>query len=59
MKHKIKIKYIKKNLNGTPRKLLNSNIAKKYGWKPKVKFDESIKLTYECFLEDCNNDKAK
>ena len=59
LKHKIKIKYIKKNLNGTPRKLLNSNIAKKYGWKPKVKFDESIKLTYESFLEDCNNDKAK
>ena len=48
---KIKIQYIKNNLNGTSRKLLNSNIAKKYGWKPKNSFKKSIEKTYISFIE--------
>ncbi len=37
--------------NGTPRKILDISIAKKYGWKPKYKFDFAIKQTYENYLE--------
>ena len=48
---KIKIQYIKNNLNGTSRKLLNSNIAKKYGWRPKNSFKKSIEKTYISFIE--------
>tara|TARA_X000000950_G_scaffold287418_1_gene399602 strand:- start:1329 stop:2264 length:936 start_codon:yes stop_codon:yes gene_type:complete len=48
---KIKIQYIKNNLNGTSRKLLNSNIAKKYGWKPKNSFKKSIEKTYISFIK--------
>ncbi len=32
----LKIKYDKSKLTGTPRKILNSSIARKYGWKPKI-----------------------
>ena len=41
----LKIKFEKRNLNGTPRKLLDSKIAKKYGWKSKTKFSDGISLT--------------
>ena len=39
MKHlgiKIKTKIEKKNLDGTYRKLMDSSLAKKYGWKYKT-----------------------
>ena len=48
MKHlnvELKIKFEKRNLNGTPRKLLDSKIAKKYGWKSKTKFSDGLSLT--------------
>ena len=32
---KIKIKYDLSKPNGTPQKVLNVSLAKKYGWKPK------------------------
>ena len=39
-----KIKYIKKkNLSGTPRKLLDISLAKKYGWKYKSNIFKSLK----------------
>ena len=37
-----KIKYIKKNLSGTPRKLLDISLAKKYGWKYKSNIFKSL-----------------
>ena len=48
---KIKIKFIKKKLNGTPRKILNTNLAKKYGWKSKYNLNKGFDLTYKEFLK--------
>ncbi len=48
---KLKIKFIKKKLNGTPRKILNTNLAKKYGWKPKFDLHKGFDLTYKHFLK--------
>ena len=47
---KLKIKYDLKKPNGTPRKLLDINLAKKYGWKPKINLDEGFNLTLKNFL---------
>lgn len=44
-----------RKLDGTPRKLLDCGIAKKYGWKPKFKFSTAFKLTYNDFIK--NNSK--
>lgn len=49
-----KIKYDHKMPNGTPRKVLNCNLAKKYGWKSKIKLDEGLKLTLD-YLKKNNN----
>ena len=46
----IKIKYDLTKPNGTPRKLLSISLAKKYGWKAKMKLKESILFTYKSFL---------
>lgn len=51
-KLKIKLK-IKKDLskpNGTPRKILNSDLAKNYGWKSKIDLNTGFNLTYKDFL---------
>jgi GDP-L-fucose synthase len=49
---KILIKFDEnKSLNGTMNKKLNSNLAKKYGWKPKYSVDKSIFLTIKEFLK--------
>ncbi len=48
---KINIKFDKKKPNGTPRKKLNSNLAKKYGWKPKYNLNKGFELTYKHFLK--------
>ena len=45
---------IKKDIskpNGTPRKILNSKLAKSYGWKPKVNLDNGFDFTYQNFLK--------
>ena len=45
---------IKKDLskpNGTPRKILNSKLALKYGWKSKVDLNVGFNLTYKDFLK--------
>ena len=52
-KFQIKLK-IKKDLskpNGTPRKILNSNLALNYGWKAKVDLNAGFNLTYKDFLK--------
>ncbi len=43
---KIKIKFDLTKPNGTPRKVLNITLAKKYGWKSKVNLKEAIYETY-------------
>ena len=46
----LKIKLDKSKPNGTPRKILNSNLAKKYGWKPLINLDQGFRLTYSDFM---------
>lgn len=43
--------YQKNMPNGTPRKIIDSSIAKSYGWSAKIKFNEGLKLTYNDFLK--------
>ena len=48
---KIKIKYDSKKPNGTPRKVMNVNLAKKYGWTSKINFNEGILKTYNSYIK--------
>tara|TARA_B110001452_G_scaffold266706_1_gene274316 strand:- start:91 stop:1035 length:945 start_codon:yes stop_codon:yes gene_type:complete len=54
-KKKIKIRYDKSKPNGTPRKVMDVSLAKKYGWRSKIDLKEAIKLTYKDFLSKKNN----
>ena len=42
----------KKKLDGTPRKIMNSSIAKKYGWKAKVSLKEGFNKTYTNYIKN-------
>ena len=48
---KIYIKYDSKKPNGTPQKVLDINLAKKYGWYSKTKFSDAILKTYNHFIK--------
>ncbi len=37
--------------NGTPRKLLDSSLAKSYGWRPQINFDVGLRSTYQDYLK--------
>ena len=45
----IKIKYVNKNLNGVRRKLLNTNLARKYGWTSKGNILQKLKETFNSY----------
>lgn len=47
---KLKIKHEKKNLDGTFRKLMDSSVAKNYGWKSKTKFRDGLSLVIKDYL---------
>jgi GDP-L-fucose synthase len=47
---KIKIRYDKSKPNGTPRKVMDVSLAKRYGWKSKIDLKEAIRLTYIDYL---------
>ena len=47
---KIKVKYDKSKPNGTPRKVMDVSLSKKYGWKSNTDLKEAIKLTYSDYL---------
>lgn len=49
-KKKVKIKFDKSKPNGTPRKILDVSLARKYGWEAKTDIKKAIKITYEDFL---------
>jgi len=49
---KLKIKYKNKSLIGTPRKLLDSSLARKNGWKSKTNLKKDILETYKYFLKE-------
>ena len=52
---KIKIVFDKSKPNGTPRKVMDIKRAKKYGWKPLNKLENSILKTYNSFLKEIND----
>ena len=54
MKHlgvKLKILHEKKNLDGTYRKLLDTSLANKYGWKPKTTLEEGLSNSINDYLQ--------
>lgn len=48
---KLYIKYVNKNLIGTPRKILDTSLAKKYGWSSNTNLIRDLKYTYKAFLQ--------
>lgn len=44
--------------DGTPRKLLDVSKLERAGWKYKVELNEGIKLAYQWFLENYNEEKS-
>jgi GDP-L-fucose synthase len=54
---KIKINYDKNKPNGTPRKVLNSSVARKYGWRPKYYLEKGFTITYKDYLNKIKNKK--
>ena len=51
----LKIKFELDKPNGTPRKILNTSIAKNYGWKPKFNLEKGFNLTYASYLKEIEN----
>ena len=47
---KINIKFDKSKPNGTPRKILNSQIANSYGWRANTTLDEGFDKVYQSYL---------
>ena len=50
--NKTKIIFDKTKPNGTPRKVLDINLAKKYGWQAKTNMRDAIKITYQDYLKN-------
>ena len=50
----LKIKFDRSKPNGTPRKVLDISLARKYGWRPETKLNEAIDLTYQYYLKKNN-----
>ena len=53
-KNKVKIVFDSSKPNGTPRKVLNISLAKKYGWRSKIKLKEEILKTYHDYIKQKN-----
>ena len=51
---KCKIKFDKKNIDGTPRKILDNSVSRKLGWKAKISLKSGILKTYEEFIKKIN-----
>jgi GDP-L-fucose synthase len=51
---KIVIKYDKIKPNGTPRKVLDVSLSKKYGWHYSVNLKDAIMKTYNSYLKEIN-----
>jgi GDP-L-fucose synthase len=50
LKINLKIIFDKSKPDGTPKKILNISVAKKYGWSAKISFKDGIIKTYSDFL---------
>ena len=44
---KMKIQKDLSKPDGTPRKIVDISIAKKYGWKSKISFSDGLDITYK------------
>ena len=51
LKIDLKIRLNKNKPTGTPRKILDTSLAKSYGWKSKIDMDQGFNLTYRDFLK--------
>ena len=54
LQKKIKISYDKTMPNGVLRKVMDVSLAKKYGWKYKIKLEDAILSTYNSFKKEKN-----
>ena len=54
LKTNLKIKLDLSKPDGTPRKIIDSSLANKYGWKPNINFKDGFKITYSDFLKKIN-----
>ena len=52
MKVDLKINYDLSKPNGTPRKKLNTSLARSYGWKPKIDLNEGFNYVFKDFLKN-------
>ena len=52
LKADLQIKFDSSKPDGTPRKIVDITIAKKYGWKVRTSFQKGLKLTYQDFLKN-------
>ena len=48
------IKFDKSKPDGTPRKIIDSSIARKYGWRHKIDFDKGFDLTFNYVQNNLN-----
>lgn len=54
---KLKINYVNRNLNGTPRKILDCSLARRFGWKSLYSLDEGLQITISDFIKNFNKYK--
>ena len=54
LKLDLKIELDRSKPDGTPRKIIDSSLARKYGWKPTVSLKEGFKKTYADYLKKIN-----
>jgi GDP-L-fucose synthase len=59
LKVDLKIKKDLKKPDGTPRKILDISLAKKYGWKPKINLKNGFNITYANYLKALKIKKIK
>ena len=52
LNYKGKILFDKTKPNGTPRKVIDSKIALKYGWKPKISLSKGFDNTFKDFVKN-------
>ena len=59
LNYRVKINFDRTKPNGVPRKLLDTSLAKKYGWKSKTNLRDAIIKTYKDYYYLKKNNKIK
>ena len=55
LNYTVKIRFDKSKPNGVPQKLLDTSLAKKYGWKAKTDLETGFLKTYHSFIKNISN----